>query len=153
GVRYALEGSVRRVGDQVQVNVQLIDTGSGAHVWADRFDTDRTNLVKAQSEITGRLARTLNLELVQAGGGQIDRERPVNPDAQDFVMRGWALYQRTQAASSREEARQQFEHALKIDPKSYDAALGLASVAVISLASGSDQPEEDEARAEKLLSD
>src|ERR1700719_432281 len=71
GVRYVLEGSVRKLGEQVQVNVQLIDAESGAHIWADRFDTDRRNLAAAQSEITGRLARTLNLELVQAVGRQI----------------------------------------------------------------------------------
>ena len=60
GVRYVLEGSVRRAGDQVRVNVQLIDAESGAHLWADRFDTDRADLAKAQDAITGRLARTLN---------------------------------------------------------------------------------------------
>jgi adenylate cyclase len=151
GVRYALEGSVRRVGDQVQVNVQLIDADSGAHVWADRFDTDRRNLAEAQSEITGRLARTLNLELVQAIGRQIDQEQPVNPDTQDLIMRGWALYQRTSAEASREEAKQAFERALQIDPKSYEARLGIASVLVVGLAVGSDQPEKDEAQAEKLL--
>ena len=91
GVRYMLEGSVRRLGDQVQVNVQLIDAQSGAYVWADRFETDRTNLAKAQSEITGRLARTLNLELVQAAGRKIEQEGPVNPDAQFLNMRGWAI--------------------------------------------------------------
>ena len=64
GVRYVLEGSVRRAGDQVQVNVQLIDAESGAHLWADRFDTDRRDLASAQAEITGRLARTLNVKLV-----------------------------------------------------------------------------------------
>jgi adenylate cyclase len=66
GVRYVLEGSVRRVGAQVRVNVQLVDGESGAHLWADRFDTDRANLAETQDEITGRLARTLNLELVEA---------------------------------------------------------------------------------------
>ncbi len=74
GVRYVLEGSVRRLGDEVQVNVQLIDAETGAHLWADRFDTDRTNLAKAQNEITGRLARTLHLELMEAVGRQIERE-------------------------------------------------------------------------------
>jgi TolB-like protein/class 3 adenylate cyclase len=53
GVRYVLQGSVRRTGDQVRVNVQLIDAESGAHLWADRFDTDRANLAAAQDEITG----------------------------------------------------------------------------------------------------
>jgi adenylate cyclase len=152
GVRYVLEGSVRRSGDQVQVNVQLIDTESGAHVWADRFDTDRRNLAEAQSEITGRLARTLNLELVQAVGRQIEHEQAVNPDAQDLIMRGWALYQRTQAASSRSDAMRYFEQALELDPKSYDAKLGIAASLVVNLSGGyTEQPAADEARAEKLL--
>src|SRR5580700_4089056 len=118
GVHYVLEGSVRRSGDQVQVNVQLIDTQTGAETWADRFDTDRRNLAEAQDQITGRLARTLNLELVQAVGRQIEREKLVNPDAQDLIMRGWALYQRTQASTSREEAKRDFEQALRIEPTS-----------------------------------
>lgn len=152
GVHYALEGSVRRLGDQVQVNVELIDAATGAQVWADRFDTDRRNLADAQNEITGRLARMLNLELVQAVGRQIENER--NPDAQDLIMRGWALYQRTQAATSREAAKQEFEQALKIDPDSYEAKLGIAAVLVVDLANGtSDHPENDEAAAEKLLSE
>ncbi|HXP03849.1 MAG TPA: adenylate/guanylate cyclase domain-containing protein [Stellaceae bacterium] len=152
GVHYILEGSVRRAGDQVQVNVQLIDAESGAHVWADRFDTDRRDLAEAQSEITGRLARTLNLELVQAVGRQIEQERSVNPDAADLIMRGWALYQRTQVAASRTEAKRDFEKALELDPNSYDATLGIAASLVVDLSGGfSEQPEADEARAEKLL--
>jgi adenylate cyclase len=59
GVRYVLQGSVRRTGDLVRVNVQLVDAESGAHLWADRFDTSRANLDQAQDEITGRLAHTL----------------------------------------------------------------------------------------------
>ena len=153
GVHYVLEGSVRRLGDQVQVNVQLIDTETGAHVWADRFDTDRKNLAEAQNDITGRLARTLNLELVQAVDRQISQEHPVNPDAQDLVMRGWALYQRTQVASSRSAAKKEFEQALAIDPNSYQAKLGIAAVLVVDLANGTgEHPEADEAKAESLLS-
>ena len=152
GVRYVLEGSVRRSGEQVQVTVQLIDAESGAHVWADRFDTNRRNLADAQSDITGRLARTLNLQLVQAVGRQIEQERSVNPDAQDLVMRGWALYQRTQVAASRAAARNAFEQALQLDPNSYDAKLGIAASIVVDLSGGySEEPELDQARAEKLL--
>jgi TolB-like protein/class 3 adenylate cyclase/Tfp pilus assembly protein PilF len=151
GVHYVLEGSVRRSGDQIQVNVQLIDADTGAEVWADRFDTDRRNLTEAQDQITGRLARTLNLELVQAVGRQIEHE--VNPDAQDLIMRGWALYQRTQASTIREAAEKEFEQALKIDPDSYDAKLGVASCLVVDLTNGnSKDPAADEARAEALLS-
>jgi len=61
GVRYILEGSVRRMGEQVRVDVQLVDAESGAHVWADRFDTNRTGLSETQDAITSRLARSLNL--------------------------------------------------------------------------------------------
>jgi TolB-like protein/class 3 adenylate cyclase/Tfp pilus assembly protein PilF len=154
GVRYALEGSVRRIGDQVQVNVQLIDASSGAQVWADRFETDRQNLADAQAEITGRLARTLNLQLVQAVGRQIERQPPLNPDAQDLIMRGWALYQRAPAATSRVAAKDEFERALAIEPNSYDAKLGIAAVLVVDLANGtSDRPPADEARAEALLAE
>jgi|HubBroStandDraft_6_1064221.scaffolds.fasta_scaffold65643_2 adenylate cyclase len=152
GVHYVLEGSVRRSGDQVQVNVQLIDAETGAETWADRFDTDRRNLAEAQDQITGRLARTLNLELVQAVGRQIQNEP--NPDAQDLIMRGWALYQRTQTAASREEAKFDFERALELDPKSYDAKLGIASALVVDLINGfSQHADTDEARAETLLSE
>jgi adenylate cyclase len=153
-VHYVLEGSVRRLGDQVQVNVQLIDAESGAHVWADRFETDRRNLVEAQSEITGRLARTLNLELVQAVGRRIEQERAVDPDARDLVMRGWALYQRPLSAENRKEALQAFERAQAIDPNLIDAEIGIAAVLAVNLANGTTEtPKEDEARAEKLLAD
>ena len=154
GVHYVLEGSVQRLGDRVQVSVQLIDTESGAHVWADRFETDRRNLVEAQSEITGRLARTLNLELVQAIGRRIEQERAVDPDARDLVMRGWALYQRPLSEGNRREALQAFERAQAIDPNSIDAKIGIAAVLAVNLAnSTTETPKEDEARAEQLLAD
>jgi adenylate cyclase len=154
GVHYVLEGSVQRLGDRVQVSVQLIDTESGAHVWADRFETDRRNLVEAQSEITGRLARTLNLELVQAVGRKIEQERAVDPDARDLVMRGWALYQRPLSEANRREALLAFERAQAIDPNSIDAEIGIAAVLAVNLANGSTEtPKEDEARAERLLAD
>jgi TolB-like protein len=116
GVRFALEGSVRRTGEQVRVNVQLIDAETGTHLWADRFDTDPQNLAQAQSEITGRLARTLSLELVRAADRRIDLEKTINPDALDLVMRGWAAFYRPPSIDTREEARRAFERALEIDP-------------------------------------
>src|SRR6202521_1061504 len=109
GVRYVVEGSVRRGGDQILVNVQLIDAESGAHACAERFETDRRNLAEAQSEITGRLARTLNLELVRDSGRRIELERAVDPDARDLVMRGWAWYYRPGSKATLQEARRDFE--------------------------------------------
>jgi TolB-like protein/class 3 adenylate cyclase/Tfp pilus assembly protein PilF len=152
GVRYVLEGSVRRAGDQVRLNVQLIDAESGAHLWADRFDTDQTNLGHAQDDITGRLARTLNLELVEAVGRRIEHERAVDPDAHDLVMRGWACYYRPASVPTRQEAQRFFERALEVDPRSVDGRIGLARVLVGYLADGwSSDFQKDVARAEQLL--
>ena len=155
GVRYVLEGSVRRSGEQVQVNVQLIDTESGDHVWADRFDTDRANLTKAQDEIVGRLARTLNHQLVEAVGRQIEQEKPANPDARDQVMRGWAWYYRPVTEANLQAAHQAFEQALELDPGSTDARIGLATILLKYGAVGFPRPgksrHDDLARVEQLL--
>ena len=154
GVRYVLEGSVRRMGDQVQANVQLIDGKTGAHVWADRFETDRRNLAEAQSQITGRLAQTLHLELVQDAARRIEQERSVDPDARDLVMRGWAWWYRPYSVANRQEAQRAFERALEIDQRSVDARIGIALVLAGRLADGfSSSVNEDEERAEKLLRD
>ena len=150
GVRYLLEGSVRRLGDEVQVNVQLIDAETGAHLWADRFDTDRTNLAKAQSVITGRLARTLHLELMEVAGRQIEQEK--NPDARDFVMRGWALYYRPVNEVQVQEIQNAFEKALEMDPQSVGARVGIATVLVENaIKKWSKSPQQDLTRAEQLL--
>jgi TolB-like protein len=152
GVRYALEGSVRRTGDQVRVNVQLVDAGTGSHIWADRFQTDRANLAEAQEEITSRLARTLNLKLAEVVGRRVEQERATNPDAHDHVMRGWAWWYRRMSPASRREARQAFEQALEADRRSVEARIGLATILVSNIADGwSSDAERDLARAEELL--
>jgi len=152
GVRYVLEGSVRRAGEQVRVNVQLIDTGSGAHIWADRFNMDRADLAEAQDEITGRLARMLNLELVADVSRRIELDSGADPDARDFVMRGWSWYHRPYSTASRLEAQRAFERALEIHPASVDARIGIAAVLAANLVDGwSNTREQDEARTEQLL--
>jgi tetratricopeptide (TPR) repeat protein len=152
GVRYAIEGSVRRAGNQLQVNVQLIDAENGAHLWADRFAIDRANLGEAQGEITGRLARTFDLQLAVAAGRRIAREGVANPDAQALVLRGRACLIRSTSLQARQEAQRAFERALLIDPESIDAKVNLATTLVINLLDGwSPSPPQDQARAEQLL--
>jgi len=152
GVRYILEGSVRRLGGQVQVNVQLIDAESGAHLWADRFETDLRDLVQAQSEITGRLARTLNSHLVAAAGQRLEEEKKLDPDARDLVLRGRALLTRPLSTAMLRQAFEAFEGALAIDPGSVDARIGIANVLVGKILQGwSTSVQQDEARAEQLL--
>jgi TolB-like protein len=117
GIRYFLEGSVRRTGDQVRVNAQLIDAETGAHLWADQFDTNRANLTEIQSEITGRLAWTLNMALLSDASRRIEHENSVVLDARDLVMRGWALWYGPQSPKTAQDALGAFERALKIDPR------------------------------------
>ena len=152
GVRYVLEGSVRRTGEQVRVNVQLIDAESGAHLWADRFDTNRADLDQAQDEITSRLAHTLNRELVVAAFSQIERRVKISPDARDLVMRGWAWWHRPTTKVARQEARRAFDQALALEPDSIDAKIGLAATVCQILVEGwSGSFNQDEALAERLL--
>jgi adenylate cyclase len=155
GVRYVLEGSVRTLGEWVQVNVQLIDGATGSHVWADRFDTNRRDLAEAQSEVTGRLARTLDAELIRDAGRRIELERAADPGARDLVMRGRALrlqgYSKGYAAFHNPQ-RDLYERALALDPTSVEARVHLAlNLAGVVAEGDSSSIEEDKARAEQLL--
>jgi len=111
GVRYILEGSVRRTADQFQVNVQLVDAESGAHVWADRFATDPRNLVSAENQITARLARNLQLEIVQAAARVMEQEGASDPGRQDLILRARAIAMRPYSRAQRVEALQAWETA------------------------------------------
>jgi TolB-like protein/class 3 adenylate cyclase/Flp pilus assembly protein TadD len=127
GVRYLLEGSVRRVGDNIEVNAQLISTETGAHVWADRFDAERSKLGQLQVEVVSRLANSLGVELVKAEALRAARDRPKNPDAVDLAMRGWALLNANR--NNKEtlgEALALFEQALTLDPHNVSALTGTA---------------------------
>ena len=83
-VRYMMEGSVQGGGDRIRVNAQLIDTETGAHLWAERFDKPRADIFDMQDEITTRLARIVGIEIVAAEGRRAERERPNNMDAVDL---------------------------------------------------------------------
>ncbi len=76
GVRYILEGSVRRAESQVRVNAQLIDAETGAHLWAERFDRGAEDLFALQSEVTGQIASALNFRLKEAENQRATRGRP-----------------------------------------------------------------------------
>jgi adenylate cyclase len=152
GVRYLLEGSVRRAGEEVRINVQLVDAGSGAHLWADRVETDRRRLLAAETEITGRLARSLNLELIKDLDRRMDATGTIDPDARDLIMRGYALWYRPRATRNNVRAIRVFERALEIDPRSLDARVGIAKILVSNVTQAwTDTAEQDIARAEDLL--
>jgi adenylate cyclase len=122
GVRYVLEGSVRRSGTRVRINTQLIDAVTDAHLWADRFDGDTRDLFALQDEVTSRIAISLNLELVAA-----EVARPTgDPDALDYILRGRAALSKPGARDNYAEAISLYERAFALDPKSVEAQTRLA---------------------------
>jgi len=148
GVRYVLEGSVQRDGNRVRVNAQLIDAESGAHLWADRFEEDVADLFKLQDEVVVRLARALQVELVNAEALRSARDRARNPDAIDLTMRGLALLNQVTTKASDYKARDLFQQALTLDPTNADALAGAARVDAIDYMQGwSDKSADVYARA------
>ena len=151
GVNYMLEGSVRRLGNRVRVNSQLIDTRTGGHVWAERFDGDVANLFALQDSITSNLAMTLSLEMVENAAHVAAQS--AHPSAVDLVMRGRAAALRPRDKRSTQEARSYFEEALAIAPASAEAKTGLAEILVGKVLSlMSDDRERDLAEADALVS-
>ena len=123
GVRYVLEGSVRRSDNWVRVNAQLIDAETEAHLWAERFDGDTANLFILQDEITRRIAVALNLELIGAEAARsVEQSQAV-----DFILRGRnAIELRPPSGDNFAEAVGFFEEALALDPGSVEAGSLLA---------------------------
>ena len=145
GVRYVLEGSVQRDQNRVRVNAQLIDSETGAHLWADRFQEDVADLFMLQDEVVARLANALNYELVRAEAEAAARSK--NPDSIDLDMRGRAaVLQWVQQPPTKDDlvaVRALFERALEIDPKDADALVGSASTYMYEYAFGWTDPETD----------
>ncbi len=125
-VRYVLEGSVQRGGNRMRVNVQLIDTETGNHLWADRFDKAAADLFDMQDEIVARLANTLDTQLVAAEARR--SERAPNPDSMDLYFQGMAWNHKGLTPEFMAQARRFFERALALDPGNLDALVGLAAV-------------------------
>jgi TolB-like protein/Tfp pilus assembly protein PilF len=154
GVRYLLEGSVRRLGEKIEVNAQLISTETGTHVWADRFDGERSKLGDLQVEFVSRLANSLGVELVKAEALRAARERPDNPDAVDLAMRGWTIFYAHQLPNRENlnEAIALFERALALDAQNVRALAGLTNALTIRVQLGrSEDPASDNVRAEKSI--
>jgi TolB-like protein/cytochrome c-type biogenesis protein CcmH/NrfG len=148
GVRYVLEGSVRRSGEQVRVNAQLIDAETDAHLWAERFDRDTGDIFSVQNEITSRIALELNLELIVT-----EAARPAdNPDALDYILRGRAANAKPQSREKYAEEIGLYERALALDPRSLEAQIRLATALVNRvLDEMTDSAAADIARAEPLI--
>jgi TolB-like protein len=150
GVRYVFEGSVRRSGNKVRVNTHLIDAESDAHLWAEQFDGDMTDLFALQNEITSRIAIALNVELSRREAASPTN----NPDALDYIFRARAAYWKTglQSVDLFAEALALYEQALALDPRSVEAQSQVANMLAIRAGNGwTESPVLDFRRAEELV--
>ena len=124
GVRYVLEGSAEPGQKRVRVTAQLIDAGTGAHLWADQFDAERTDLLDMQDAIVTRLARTLQLQLVEVDAARVARMHPTDPNAEDLAMRCEAAVVNAQPDSAQREASFDLcQQALRLDPHNVRALI------------------------------
>lgn len=116
GVRYVLEGSVRKAGNRVRITAQLIDTTTGYHLWAERYDRELRDIFAVQDEVTQQIVAALKVTLT-AGEQQRLRHAPTdNLEAYDCYLRGLEYYAR-RSKTTMEQARQMFEQAVKLDPQ------------------------------------
>jgi adenylate cyclase len=147
GVRYLLEGSVQRWGNQVRINSQLIEAESEAHLWAERFDRDTSDLFALQNEITTRIALALNQELTAAEAAR----RTERPDALEYLLRARAAGNKPPSRAYFTEVISLVERALALDPQSAEAQAELASwLAGRVLANMTDSAAADLERAKAL---
>ena len=125
--RYLLVGSVRKAGNQIRINVQLIDSSAGFQVWADDFVGELKDVFSLQDQTALKIAQALNLHLSPQEQEAVQRRYTQNPQAYEAFLVGRALLEHEQT-EQQEAARKDFEQALKLDPNYAPALAGLSHV-------------------------
>ena len=115
GVHYVLEGSVRKAGNQIRINTQLIDASTEGHVWAERFDGTYDDVFQLQDQVTSKVVATLAIKLTEGEQAQISQVETGSTAAYDTFLKGWEQYQR-QRPESFNRAIELFEESIRIDP-------------------------------------
>lgn len=125
GVRYVLEGSVRRSGGGLRVNAQLVDAATAGHVWADRYDGEMSDIFKLQDRVTSSIVSALAIELTREDRARVARRGTDNVEAYDAFLKGWQLYMK-QTPDDFRAAVGHFARAAELDPKYGRAHAALA---------------------------
>jgi adenylate cyclase len=127
GVRYVLEGSVRRAGDEIRINAQLIDAMTGHHLWAERYDGTMGKIFALQDKITQKIVSALVVKLTGSERELVAQKGTDNVEAYDAFLRGWVYYLRLTPEDS-VKAVASFKKAIELDPNYGRAYAGLAAV-------------------------
>jgi TolB-like protein/class 3 adenylate cyclase/Tfp pilus assembly protein PilF len=139
GVRYVMEGSVRRAGDRVRITAQLIDATSGFHVWSERYDRELADIFALQSELAEGIVVALQGEISDAELERIRRRPAADLNTYDLLLRGQYHYMRFTRLDNA-EARRLLERAIELDPD-LAAAYALLAATVIATYSGWGEPD------------
>jgi len=115
GVRYVLEGSIRKASGRVRINAQLIDAATGGHLWADRYDGDLKDVFALQDEVTQKIVSALAVKLSTGEEQRLSRAAQVNPEAYDMLLRGLEMLRRF-TRDTNIEAQEFFHKAIALDP-------------------------------------
>ena len=126
-VKYVLEGSVRRAGDQVRINAQLIDADTGHHLWAERYDGNISNIFEMQDKVTQKIVAALALKLTTTEQAHLAQKGTTNVAAYDAYLKGHEHYLK-RTAHDLAIALKEFEKAIALDPNFGSAYAGMASV-------------------------
>jgi adenylate cyclase len=125
GVRYLLQGSVRRAGDRVRITAQLIDAESGHHIWGGRYDGGLEDIFALQDEVTGKIVSALQVTVTEAEHARLARRQTTHLDAYDRFLQGqWSFFEFTAEGNAR--ARAHYERAIELDPAFARAVAALA---------------------------
>jgi len=135
GVRYVLEGSVRKAGNRVRITAQLIDATNDGHLWAERFDRDLTDIFAVQDDVTGQIVAALSLNLTHSDRQRLMAEQTDNMEAFDCFLRGRELWWR-HAKEPNAQARDLLLRATELDPNFAPAYAWLAAAHVNDYVSG-----------------
>jgi adenylate cyclase len=127
GVKHVLEGSVRKAGNQVRINAQLIDATTAGHLWAERYDGKMDDVFALQDEITGKIVTALAVKLTGGEQKQFSKKETENIAAYDAFLKGWARYQR-RTRKDWVKAVSYFKKAIEFDPDYSRAYAALASI-------------------------
>ena len=125
GVRYVLEGSVRKAGNRVRITAQLIDATTGHHLWADRFDRDLTDVFALQDEITTNVVSALQVKLLEGEQARVWRRSTESLEAWDCLTQALFHFRRFTRGSN-VKARELLEQAVELDPGYATASVWLA---------------------------
>jgi adenylate cyclase len=150
GVRYVLEGSVRRSDNQLRITAQLIDATQGQHLWSERYDRPLQDIFAVQDDIRQQIVFALKVKLTPEEQARFKNAPTNNLEAYNYYLCGWQLFLRT-TRETNSQARQMFEKALELDPQYGGAYRGLGGTYWIEWLSQWSADPQNLARAEEML--